>query len=68
MLVTYIAIFAPIAGSLFGIYLAFRLQQVHRIVNEHATIADERNAQLVTALKDAGIPVPEPTQKTGPAS
>lgn len=67
-LVTWLSICSPFLVTAFGCWLTWRLRGVHKLVNEAATIQSERNAQLIAALKDAGIAVPDPTQKTGPAS
>ena len=63
-----------IAGPTVAVYVAFRLQQVHRLVNAHASTQEDligqqgaRIDQLAGALVTGGVDVPATTQKTGPA-
>ena len=56
-----------IVGPTVAVYVAWRLQQVHKLVDGHATMQENRTAQLSDALTNAGVDVPATTQKTGPA-
>jgi len=44
---------------------ADKIQEVHVLVNAQLTAVVARVGQLVTTLKEAGVPVPEPPDPTG---
>lgn len=70
--VSVVAAVGGILGPTIAVYVAFRLRQVHILVNAHATKQEEqistqgsRIGQLAAALVAAGVTVPAPTPKTG---
>jgi hypothetical protein len=48
--------------------IATSIGEVHVLVNAQLTAVVARVDQLVTTLKTAGVPVPEPPDKTGQAT
>lgn len=65
-LVTFLAAVSPILATTIGVWLTYKLRQVHKIVNDKSEVQDARIEQLTAALGAAGIDVPAPTPKTGP--
>jgi hypothetical protein len=47
-----------VVTSVTGVVVAFRVNVVHKIVNQEKTNRDNFNRALIRALEDKGIPVP----------
>lgn len=53
--ITFISVFFPIFGSAFGIWLTWKLSQVHTLVNGNLHTALAKVAELRTRLSANGL-------------
>lgn len=64
-LVTWAAVCSPIVAAAVGAYLAWRLRQVHVIVNAQRTALEARIDQLEAVIVGSNRDVPATTRETG---
>jgi len=60
-----LAALSPIIATTVGVYLGWRLQQVHRIVNAQRTALEARIDQLEETIEGSDAEVPPTTRETG---
>ena len=63
--VMWASVLSPIIAAAVGAYLAFRLRQVHVIVNSQRTALEQRILQLETTIESSDKDVPATTRETG---
>jgi hypothetical protein len=63
--VTLLAALSPIIAAAVGAYLAWKLRQVHVIVNSQRSALEARIVQLETTIEGSDKEVPATTRETG---